>query len=876
MTRDRRDGTRILLVEDNPGDARLIEELINEDRSGRFDVVVAETLSMAERRLASERWDAILADLGLPDSQGMDTVESLLRHAPGEPLIVLTGLDDREFARRAIQRGAQDYLAKTQLTAELLVRTVRYAIERQQGQLALARSEERFRRLTENAPDIIYRLGLVPSPGIEYVSRSIEAVVGYTPEEMSQRANRALDVVHPEDRLLVERWLQESVATASPTTLRLIHADGHTVWVEDSHTAVFDARGERVAIEGVARDVTQRVRAEERFRLAAHVASDLVYEWDTRTDELTWFRDVDASLGYASGTIGVDIRTWLSLIHPDDRPRLAASLERHRESFEAIHEEYRVRHADGSWRHWLDQAAPIEGSDGRPRRWVGVCVDVTEQKLAAEALRSSELRFRTLFELAPIGILTVNLKGKVTQCNDAFVHIAGHPREAMVGHHFSRLPPVRVRDIPRYAKLFAQVATGDAPGPFVATWKTIDGESRTGEIRVGLLREEGGVSGAQIMVEDITSRHAAERQLRESEAMLRSILQASPVGIGYLRDGRFEWVSDRICGMLGRERTDLIGQSPRRISASESDFRDVERAMEENLVTTGTGHAETRWIRSDGRILDIDLRFARVDLAAPERGGIFTALDVTDRKQLEAQLRQNQRLESIGTLASGVAHEINNPLMGMINYAELIGSRAESEELARFADGIKNEGARIAKIVRNLLSFSRQVPETHSSARLVDIVESSLSLVGSMLRKDRIELECDVSETLPAMVCRSQQIQQVIINLLLNARDGLNARYADADPGKVLCLEGRTLEDDQGAWIRLTIEDCGIGMSPEVMARIFDPFFTTKGRDQGTGLGLSISYGIVRDHDGRLTVESEEGAYARFHVDLPLECRGAA
>jgi PAS domain S-box-containing protein len=240
------------------------------------------------------------------------------------------------------------------------------------------------------------------------------------------------------------------------------------------------------------------------------------------------------------------------------------------------------------------------------------------------------------------------------------------------------------------------------------------------------------------------------------------------------------------------------------------------------------------------------------------------------KQALEAQLLQSQKLESIGTLASGVAHEINNPLMGMINYAELINSRTKDDTLKEFSAGIIEEGDRVAKIVRNLLSFARQDKESHSPAQIKDIIDASLSLIGSVLRKDQITLTVDISEGLPSVKCRSQQIQQVIINLLTNARDALNERYPDYDENKIVKISAKPYEKDRVEWIRTTVEDHGAGIPDDVAERIFEPFFTTKPRDVGTGLGLSVSYGLIKDHHGELSVEIEPGKFTRFHIDLPV------
>ncbi|KIG15107.1 sensor histidine kinase [Enhygromyxa salina] len=245
--------------------------------------------------------------------------------------------------------------------------------------------------------------------------------------------------------------------------------------------------------------------------------------------------------------------------------------------------------------------------------------------------------------------------------------------------------------------------------------------------------------------------------------------------------------------------------------------------------------------------------------------------DISARKELEAQIRQQQRLDSLGTLASGVAHEINNPVQGILNYAELIQGRADDPETVReFSREITHESERVATIVRNLLAFSRQERDQEREAvSVIQLVQSTLSLIQAVIRKDYVRVVLDLPEGLPLVSCRSQQIQQIVMNLVANARDALNDRYAGFDENKLVEVSACTFQRDGRAWLRLTVGDRGTGIPEDVCARIFDPFFTTKGRDQGTGLGLAVSHGIALEHGGDLRVQSEVGVGTRFHLELP-------
>ncbi len=258
------------------------------------------------------------------------------------------------------------------------------------------------------------------------------------------------------------------------------------------------------------------------------------------------------------------------------------------------------------------------------------------------------------------------------------------------------------------------------------------------------------------------------------------------------------------------------------------------------------------------------------DVAATTSLVIQTARARAAQAELQGRLRQAQKLESIGTLASGVAHEINNPIMGIMNYAQLIQDRSSSDgSTGEFAGEIINETKRVATIVKSLLAFARNESQQFSQAKMKDILDRSLSLVRTILRHDQIDLEVNIARGLPELECRELQMQQVVINLITNARDALNDKYPGYDDRKRISLTATTSERRGSRWIRLTVTDTGPGIPDDVRDRVFDPFYTTKRHGKGTGLGLSITHGIVTDHGGEISVESKVGEWTRFHVDLP-------
>lgn len=244
--------------------------------------------------------------------------------------------------------------------------------------------------------------------------------------------------------------------------------------------------------------------------------------------------------------------------------------------------------------------------------------------------------------------------------------------------------------------------------------------------------------------------------------------------------------------------------------------------------------------------------------------------EAIELSEAEAKVIHASKLASIGELAAGVGHEINNPVNGIINCADIIlKDAAPGSNVQKFGTLIRSEAERIANIVHNLLTFSRQEKQQHSLAAVGDIVESVLSLCQKKLDKSHIKLEVDVAADLSRIYCRSEQVQQVLMNLIINAMHALDEKYPEASPDKRMFIRvhAHVVADRPG--IRITVEDRGTGITDAHRQRMFDPFFTTKGRDKGTGLGLSISDGIVKAHGGAITCETQVGAFTRMHVDLP-------
>ena len=246
--------------------------------------------------------------------------------------------------------------------------------------------------------------------------------------------------------------------------------------------------------------------------------------------------------------------------------------------------------------------------------------------------------------------------------------------------------------------------------------------------------------------------------------------------------------------------------------------------------------------------------------------------NITSQKQIEAQLQHAQRMEAIGTLAAGVAHEINNPISGIIGYAEILKDLNQEQPAEKdIINRIIKEADRIAEIVKNLLSFARNRHEEKNPANIKDILSSTLGLIEKRLIKDGIQLSVDVPDALPDIKVRSHEIQQVFLNILNNAHYGLKQKPLELSGEKFLNIKCEIKEVEGRNFIRTTIYDSGAGIPKNILNKICDPFFSTKPPGKGTGLGLSISHGIVNNHKGKLLFEALEGKYTKFMVDLPID-----
>ncbi|HEX8163636.1 MAG TPA: ATP-binding protein [Pyrinomonadaceae bacterium] len=370
-----------------------------------------------------------------------------------------------------------------------------------------------------------------------------------------------------------------------------------------------------------------------------------------------------------------------------------------------------------------------------------------------------------------------------------------------------------------------------------------------------------------------------QHKLAASEERYRALFTHANDGIGVLTatDHCLLEVNGRFAEILRAPPQQLIGKTLHDLrwdGEAGAGAKAAAPSVDALLKRSDAGDLEMAIKTAEGTERPVLVSFSTLTTGA-ERLIILIVRDLSEQKKLAAekeamqlQLFQASKLASIGELSAGVAHEINNPLNGIINFAQLLKddgvARNPSEE--QMIDGIIDEGRRITRIVRDLLTFARHESHELRPVNISEVVATSVSLFGHQLDKDGIALEVDVADDLPPVRGDGSRLRQVVVNMISNAHHALQA---SASEEKVFRIKVDAASEGGRRIVRMEFFDNGVGIRREDMNKIFDPFFTTRRDAGGTGLGLSLSFGIIAEFGGTITAESEEGRFARFVVGLP-------
>jgi PAS domain S-box-containing protein len=539
-------------------------------------------------------------------------------------------------------------------------------------------------------------------------------------------------------------------------------------------------------------------------------------------------------------------------IHPDDVLRIKQAFGETVRTGVGQRGEFRFLLGDGSVRYIESQGSVIKDDKGKAEKVLVVSRDVTERKRAEDELRGSEKRFRALIENSSDAIALLNPAGLVLYAGPSTERILGHANEGFVGRRIFEL--IHPEDRERTISLLNGLAQN--PGHAVriecrvlhkdGSWRWMEGTGKN-------LLNEPSVEAIILNYRDITERKLAEGEIQKLAAF--PLYNPNPV-LELSAEGALTYFNDaaqQMARALGRS-------SPREILPP--DFEDIIK----NCLETGRSRANVE-LRRDGRTLSWSFFPILVSQVVQ-----CYAFDVTDRLNLEAQLRQSQKMEIVGQLAAGVAHDFNNILTVIQGHAELLV--VEPNLAPHIGDALKqisNAASRAAFLTRQLLTFSRRQVMQPRILDLNEVVGSVTKTLNRLLG-DQVALQCNYSTNLPPVLADASMMEQLITNLAANARDAM-------PNGGQLIVSTFTTEIDEdyardhpearaGQFVCLGVSDTGTGMDKATLNHIFEPFFTTKQVGKGTGLGLATVYGIVKLHNGWIEVESRIGMGSTFTVFL--------
>jgi PAS domain S-box-containing protein len=605
---------------------------------------------------------------------------------------------------------------------------------------------------------------------------------------------------------------------------------------------------------------------------AGAVASVGLWTLDLRRREAWWNEHVYRLLGYSPREVKPGMESWSRRVHPDDLARVRSGIDGLIDAGQdSWSEEYRILLPDGAVRRVLDQGRVARDAANRPLLLAGTVLDITERTRAEEALRTSESRFRRIFESRMLGILYWDSQGNISDANEAFLEIVDRSPEELRERRLRWTDLTPPEHEPKDRRALEELRECGVCTPYEKEYYRRDG-SRVPVLIGGAVFEEERDRGVAFVL-DVSRRRQAEQALRESNARFQGLYDSGMVGIMFwdLSGGIWE-ANDEFLRIVGYSREDLKAGRVRWSDMTPPEFRaGDERAYAELLARGTCTPFRKEYLRRDGSRVPVYLGGTLLEPGGTR--GVSFVLDLTENQRLEKQFLQAQKMESVGRLAGGIAHDFNNLLTSILGYAALAqGDLEEADPIRRHLDEILKAGARASELTRKLLAFSRRQVLAPKMLDLDALVGGVEGILRRMIGED-VDLTIRPGSGLPPVKADPVQLEQVLMNFVVNARDAMpgGGRLSIATS---LVELGADSGLPAGTYVALRVTDSGTGMEPAVLSRLFEPYFTTKEVGKGTGLGLSTAYGIVRQSGGTIRVESRPGQGSTFEVLLPAAAPG--
>jgi PAS domain S-box-containing protein len=780
-----------------------------------------------------------------------------------------------EYELTLPEGGRQYYEARIRVTSDGDVLAVcRNVTERRKLIAAVESSEQRFRALVENSFDGCSVLDATGT--IVYDNAGETLLLGYGMAEVI--GHSAFEYIHPDDAPRcrdVLTSLLENPQQVLTTQVRCRHKDGTWRWIETTARNLLD----HPAVQGIVtnwRDITEQVQASAAIGRNRERLSALVENGHSGINVLDLQGHVLYSapsncriLGYASDEV-LD-QSCFDYVHPDDMSLARTSFERTLHSGERVtFPRFRVRDACGQWR-WIEAAgrnlSDLPSVGGIVINWH----DITEHVRAeAEQRRAAEL-FQAVADGTPDAIFVKDRTGRYLFANPAAARFAGMPLAAMLGQDaitlFGAVGARLIGEHDRRVMEQNRPETRDdrlMVGGVVRTFQTIKAPYRD---------EHDNVIGVLGISRDVTSRIEMEQALRDREERYRSLFESSSDAIFVNKGGRIILANPALVQLLGCDSVEqVLGKTPYDII--HPDYHEIVRERIQILFEEHrpVPFVEQKLVRMDGSTVEIEIAATPFEDQG-ESAIHVTARDITARKQAERKLAQQHaellhisRLSTMGQMVAAMSHELSQPLTAATNFAAALAALLESPAgldaaaLAECNAQVIQQCARAAAILQRLRFFGRKTPPQRVRCDLRKVLHDSLALVQNELAQTNVRAQFDLAPEIVEVEADSVQLQQVVVNLLLNARDAMQAA---APPRRVIVI---TTAMQSGEAV-IEFEDRGVGIADDVAPHLFQPFFTTK--PAGMGIGLSICHTIIHEHGGRIAAANNAHGGATFRCWLP-------
>ena len=647
--------------------------------------------------------------------------------------------------------------------------------------------------------------------------------------------------------------------------------DGSTFRSSSSVTALQSDTGHTYGFLIIAREIfghTTQQRSSHEQELLLDTLDGVVWEADPDTFEFAYVsRQAERILGYPLEMWVNQREFWREHAHPDDRGWVVEFCKKAIAKKENYQLEYRMIAAD-SRLVWLKDIVTVVIENDRVIKLRGVTLDITASKKADEILQESQRKYRTLFEGIADPIFIFDPETKLfLDSNKAVERVYGYSKDELL-----KLTPFDLHPPEDHETVQRNIDSRNIDEPNTYVHLTKSGRRIDVEVLADQIDYQGRPAWIGI-VRDITARKRNEQALRDSEERYRKVLEnANDIVYTHDFEGNFTSINkagERVTGYTKEEGLKMNIYDLIVPEQAEKATQMIRQKMKDLIPTS----YDLEIIGKNGGRISLEISSQIVQKNGQPVEVLGIARDITDRKHLEAQLRQSQKMEAVGRLAGGVAHDFNNLLTAIIGYSELLMSNPDVDETTRTCvEEIRKAGERAASLTGQLLAFSRKQVLQPKVLDLNIIITNLDKMLRRLIGED-IDLEVVAEPDLWLLRADPGQIEQVIMNLAVNARDAMSSggRLKIETSNAEFHEESvRTYaEIPQGSYVALQVSDSGHGISEDVLTRIFEPFFTTKEQGKGTGLGLSTVYGIVKQSGGYIYVDSELEKGTTFTVYLP-------